>query len=105
MRKRIPIYFALIMLFPVGLLMLFSGSVAQIKGAMNSRKQGPTVQDFIAEKIPDSENAAIIYAQAFKEMPITKEENDEIFSRFLKPEEREQNPKLWDEARNLLPNL
>jgi len=59
--------------------------------------------DLAGDRIPDAENAAVVYAQAFKVIsgPDAEEEFDTL-ARFLSPEKREKNPKLWDDARRIV---
>lgn len=56
--------------------------------------------EFGGPKVPDAENAALIYAKAFKVIEPAKEDTDfQGLDSFLDPEERAKDPELWNKAR------
>lgn len=67
------------------------------------KAKGGTVAmaDFGKPKVPDSENAALIYAKAFELLSSEQAGKDlGVLGDFLKPIERAKRPELWDQARS-----
>lgn len=59
-----------------------------------------TLHDLVPEPIPDEINAAIVYDKAFSMMSLPPYKDDSaVIDKFTSKEERDKDPKLWDEAR------
>ena len=73
--------------------------IARIKAA----GEPTTMADLAGDPIPDSENAAIIYAEIFDQLEKGLGRKDaDVIGRFISPEERKKDPKLWQEARSVI---
>ena len=71
--------------------------IARIK----ARGEPVTMADLAGNPIPDSENAALIYARIFDQLEKYSGSKDAgVIGRFGSPEERKKDPKLWQEARS-----
>jgi len=68
--------------------------------AIKARGEPVSMAELGKPKVPDAENAAVIYAKAFEKLSgRTAEQDIKMLERFLSAEEREKNPGLWNEAR------
>ena len=85
--------------FPYMLRAKVNSQIAEIK----AKGEPVSTADLAGPKIPDSENAAVIYMQAFKliSSPEAEKEIGEA-SALLSQKKREENPELWDKARQVV---
>ncbi len=72
--------------------------------AMKAKGFPVSAADLAGPRIPDKENGAVVYAQAFKLISTPQADKDlDVISRFLSREEREKDPSLWSQAGAIMP--
>lgn len=71
--------------------------------ALKAKGEPVSWADFGKPKVPDAENAAVIYAKAFKVIQKLRTGGDySKLNSFLKPYNRQGNPELWNDVRRML---
>ncbi|HET6453590.1 MAG TPA: hypothetical protein VFI02_04245 [Armatimonadota bacterium] len=84
---------------PLILRHMVNNRIAEIK----ARGEPITPSDLAGPKIPDSENGAVIYQKIFDRLEEPRFSNDrEVLADFLSRKERAENPKLWDDTRDVI---
>lgn len=79
---------------------MVEAEIARIKAA----GEPVCAADLAGRPIPDSENAALVYEKCFAHLPKSSESPEsKALADFLDPEKRAADPKLWSEARSILP--
>ena len=113
--KRILMGFGIAMLLIIGLLMVIVAMLpaalsipqyflkpkveAEI-AAIKAKGEPVTLEELAGPKIPDNENAALIYARIFKEMEKPQVTEDmKVLRHFSSEKERQEDPSLWSKAR------
>lgn len=69
--------------------------------SLKAKGELPSITELVGPKIPDSENAALVYAKAFKLIPgpqTNRPDYDQLW-RFADAEKRKADPESWDRAR------
>ena len=74
--------------------------------AIKARGEPVSMAELGKPKVPDAENAAVIYAKAFEKLSgPTAEKDFETLGKFPSAGERRENPGLWNEARLVVNRL
>lgn len=85
------------------LTLVLSGKVASEIAKLKASGEPTTIAEIAPKKVPDSENAAVIYAKAFEEMERSlADEDSEDLSALLSPEQRLDDPASWARAMKVL---
>jgi len=68
--------------------------------ALKAKGELPSITELVGPKVPDAENASLVYAEAFKLLPSpgTDREDYEQLSDFADAEKRKADPGSWDKA-------
>ncbi len=75
--------------------------LAADKVALRARGELPSITELVGPKVPDAENAALVYAKAFQLLPDFKADrtdNEQLWL-FTDAEKRKADPESWDRAR------
>jgi hypothetical protein len=79
--------------------------LAADKVALRARGELPSITELAGPNIPDAENAALVYAEAFKLLPsqsVVDSPDYEQLLLFADAEKRKADPKSWERARILV---
>lgn len=99
----IMIVLVVIIVPPIARVITAKSKVKEEIAIIKARGEPVTMADLAGKKIPDNENAALVYAKAFKIISSPTSKKDFcVLSEFLKPEKRGKNPELWNQAQNIV---
>lgn len=93
----------LIILTPLAMVGFWSYQARAEVARIRARGEPTTLAELGNGKVPDAENADLVYAPILKMLSRPSAEKDtETLSKFLSPNQRAKNPELWGKAKSIL---
>lgn len=97
------VLFVLVVVAAITLPYVLSARVNSEIVAIKAKGEPVSSAELAGPKIPDNENAALIYLQAFKPISNSEADNDLYTAKgFISREKLEKDPKLWQKARPIV---